>query len=196
MMYASTTCWVRLLVLSLVMREITSRVEFTNIKCSPVDKNFAEFEYCTLKSINRTYKYISEKIKLYKIPLTKMKVNFGLYKRFSGYKPFLYNQTIDGCYFLNHQKSNPVAKFFFDIIKGNTNVNHSCPYNHDIIADKLSTEVVNHHLTKVLPYPDGDYMLESHWVLNDKLSALISLLVSFVIINQIKSPGQLIKLSI
>ncbi|KAH8353626.1 hypothetical protein KR084_012258, partial [Drosophila pseudotakahashii] len=154
------------------------RVEFTNIKCTPVDKDFAEFEYCTLKSINRTYKYISGKMKLYKSPITKIKVNFGLYKRFNGYKPFLYNQTVDACYFLNHQKSNPVAQFFFDIIKESTNLNHSCPYNHDIVVEKLSTEIINHHITKVLSYPDGDYMIETHWVLNEKLSAIIQLYLS------------------
>nr|XP_036671139.1 uncharacterized protein LOC108016521 isoform X2 [Drosophila suzukii] len=105
-------------------------------------------------------------------------VNFGLFKRFNGYKPFLYNQTIDACYFINHQKSNPVAKYFFDIIRGITNLNHSCPYNHDILVDRLSTEIVNHHLTKVLPYPDGDYMLETRWILNDIPSAVTQVYLS------------------
>nr|XP_017006249.2 uncharacterized protein LOC108063612 [Drosophila takahashii] len=178
MMHSSPNFCFRLLVLSLILKEITSRVEFTNIKCTHVDKDFAEFEYCTLKSINRTYKYISGKMKLYNIPITKIKVHFGLYKRFNGYKPFLYNQTVDVCYFLNHQKSNPVAKFFFDIVKENANVNHSCPYNHDIVVEKLSTEIINHHVTKVLSYPDGDYMTETHWVLNDKLAAVIKLYLS------------------
>ncbi|XP_037708225.1 uncharacterized protein LOC119546175 [Drosophila subpulchrella] len=177
-MYVKPTFFFRLLVLSLIMEEITSRVEFTNLKCMPVDKDIAEFDYCTLKAINRTYKYVSGKLKLYKIPITKVKVNFGLFKRFNGYKPFLYNQTIDACYFLNHQKSNPVAKYFYDIIRGITNVNHSCPYNHDIVVDRLSTEIVNHHLTKVLAYPDGDYMLESRWILNDIPSAVIQVYVS------------------
>jgi len=40
-----------------------------------VDKDMAEIEYCTLKAVNRTYKYISGKLKLYKIPITKIKVH-------------------------------------------------------------------------------------------------------------------------
>jgi len=70
-------------------------------------------------------------LKRYIIPkkMLSFQVNFGLFKRFNGYRPFLYNQTIDACYFINHQKSNPVAKYFFDIIRGITNLNHSCPYN-------------------------------------------------------------------
>ncbi|XP_016961661.1 uncharacterized protein LOC108032360 [Drosophila biarmipes] len=180
MMYAKPTFYFRLLVLSLIINEIIARVEFTNIKCMTLDKDFAEFEYCTLKAINRTYKYASGKFKLFKLPITKAKVNFGLFKRYNGYKPFLYNQTIDVCYFFNHQKSNPVAKYLFDIIRGTTNVNHSCPYNHDIIVDKISTEVVNHHTTRVLSVPDGDYMLETRWILNDKPSAVIQIYLTLV----------------
>ncbi|XP_016961662.1 uncharacterized protein LOC108032361 [Drosophila biarmipes] len=178
MTHAKPTFCLRLLVLFVIMKEITSRVEFTNIKCRSLDKDMAEFEYCTLKAINRTYKYTSGKLKLYKIPINKIKVNFGLFKRFNGYKPFLYNQTVDACYFLNHQKSNPVAKYFFDIVRGITNVNHSCPFNHDIVVERLSTEIVNHHLTKVLAYPDGDYMLETRWIFNDKPSGVIQVYVT------------------
>ncbi|KAH8353627.1 hypothetical protein KR084_012259, partial [Drosophila pseudotakahashii] len=155
----------------------TSRVEFTNIKCMTTDKNFTEFEYCILKAKNRTYKYISGKIKLYDI-INTVKVNFGLYKRFNGYKPFLYNQTLDACYFINHQKGNPVAKYLYEIVKGNTNINHTCPYNHDVFVEKLSTEIINHHITKVLPFPEGDYMFNTHWILNGKLSAKVQVYVS------------------
>ncbi|XP_017120608.1 uncharacterized protein LOC108141650 [Drosophila elegans] len=167
-----------LLVLSLIIKEIISRVEFTNLKCKTMHKDILEFEYCTLKSINRTYKYVSGKVNLYKIPITKAKVNFGLYKRLNGYKPFLYNKTVDACYFFKHQKSNPVAKYFYDFVKGVSNLNHSCPYDHDIIVDKLSTESMNYHLTKTLSYPEGDYLLESHWILNEIPSAVVQLYLS------------------
>ncbi|XP_016977667.1 uncharacterized protein LOC108043465 [Drosophila rhopaloa] len=177
-MFAKLTFLFRLLMLSLIIEEITSRVEITNLKCKTVNKDLAEFEYCSIKAINRTYKYVSGKFKHYKLPIKRIKVNFGLYKRFNGYKPFLYNQTVDACLFLKNQKSNPVAKYFYDFLKGVSNLNHTCPYNHDVVIEKLSTDIMNYHLTKVLAYPEGDYLLETHWTLNDIRSAVIQLYVS------------------
>jgi len=49
-------------------------VEFTNVQCETLDKDFSLFEYCYLKSVNRSYKYVSLKVKLLKIPVTKIKV--------------------------------------------------------------------------------------------------------------------------
>ncbi|EDV58362.1 uncharacterized protein LOC6541136 [Drosophila erecta] len=178
MMYAKPTLLIWFLVLMFLIKEVRPRVEFTNLKCTSVDEDFAEFSQCTLKSINRTYKYVSVRVKLYKLPITKARVNFGLYKRFNGYKPFLYNQTVDGCRFFNRQKANPVAKYFFDMIKDASNLNHSCPYNHDLIVEKVSIDTVDHHVTNILPYPKGDYMLETQWMLNDKFAGEIQVYLS------------------
>ncbi|XP_017055825.2 uncharacterized protein LOC108097816, partial [Drosophila ficusphila] len=152
--------------------KISSRVEFTNLKCTSMDKEFAGIGECLLKSINRTYKYISLRLNLYKTPITKIKINYGMYKRLSGYKPFLYNQSVDACRFIDNQKSNPVAKYLYGFIERFSNLNHSCPYNHDLILDKLSAESANYRFTEVLPFPEGDYMIEGHWILNGKFCAL------------------------
>jgi len=54
--------------------QIMSKVEFTNLECITHDPDFADFDYCLLKSVNRTYKYLSLKVKLLKKPVTKIKV--------------------------------------------------------------------------------------------------------------------------
>ncbi|KAH8232485.1 hypothetical protein KR032_008077, partial [Drosophila birchii] len=144
--------------------KITSKVEFTNIKCTSLDMEFDDFEYCRIKSVNRTYKYISLKVKLYKIPVNNVKVNYALLKRFSGYKPFLYNITVDACKVLKHPKSNPIFGFFHSLFSSYSNMNHTCPYNHDLIIDRLSISFMNHHLTQVLPFPLGDYLFQSNWI--------------------------------
>nr|NP_001027139.1 uncharacterized protein Dmel_CG33912 [Drosophila melanogaster]AAZ66070.1 uncharacterized protein Dmel_CG33912 [Drosophila melanogaster] len=129
--------------------EVYSLVEFANVQCESLDKDFALIEYCYLKSVNRSYKYVSIKVNLLKLPISKVKIRFGLYKRFTGYKPFLYNATLDACKFLKSPNSNPVALFF--II-------------HDIVLDKMSYHSVNNKLTKILPFPEGHYMIEIHWI--------------------------------
>ncbi|XP_044251929.1 uncharacterized protein [Drosophila takahashii] len=136
------------------------------------------FEYCRLKSVNRTYKYFSLKANLYQIPVTKVTVNPALYKRFSGYRPFLYNITIDACKFLANPRTNPVIGYLHDFISGRSNINHSCPYDHDIVLDRITTDFTNHRLTKILPFPEGDYMVKVRWMAYDMTRAVFQLYFS------------------
>ncbi|KRK01150.1 uncharacterized protein LOC26536007 isoform X2 [Drosophila yakuba] len=132
--------------------EVYSLVEFTNVQCESLDKDFALFEYCFLKSVNRSYKYVSVKVKLLKLPITKIKVQFALYKRANGYLPFLYNMTVDACRFLKTPNPNPIALYFFQ---------------HDVVLDKMPYHSINTKVTKILPFPEGKYMLEGHWIAYD-----------------------------
>ncbi|KAH8355584.1 hypothetical protein KR200_010465, partial [Drosophila serrata] len=148
----------------LIPLKADSRFEFTNINCTSYEKQIIDFEYCYLKSINRTYKYLSGKIKLYEVPLSNIKVNFILWKRFNGYKPFLYNITLDLCKFLVTPKSSPVANFIYESFVEYSNMNHSCPFKNDLILDKLPVEFLNHRVTKILPLPEGDYLFKFRWI--------------------------------
>nr|XP_017004648.1 uncharacterized protein LOC108062462 [Drosophila takahashii] len=145
-----------------VVLQTSSKWEFTNCKCNSTDISFGDFAYCYLKSVNRTYKYLSAKYLLKKIA-TDVKVNLILYKRFNGYKPFLYNVTADACKFLKSPNSYPVQKYFYTFITSCSNLNHSCPYDHDIIFDKITADIVNQQVTKILPFPKGDYLLEINY---------------------------------
>ncbi|EDV49303.2 uncharacterized protein Dere_GG17091 [Drosophila erecta] len=109
-----------------------SGFESTNVKCTSHDESYATFEYCFLKAINRTYKYVSIKVKLHQVP-----VNFALYERLNGYKPFLYNVTVDACNYLLKPKGNPVVTFIFGLFAPYSNMNHSCPFNVSIYREFL-----------------------------------------------------------
>lgn len=76
------------------------------------------------------------KLTIYKKPIKNLKVNFALYQRANGYKPFLYNVSLDFCRFIKNQKSNPVTQYFYGFIKDVANVNHSCPYNVCIVCEQ------------------------------------------------------------
>ncbi|XP_034665150.1 uncharacterized protein LOC117899325 [Drosophila subobscura] len=172
-MCAKRNCLLLFMVILHLVLEISSKWEFTNFKCTSLDKEFTEFEYCYIKSINRTYKYLSFRANLLKTPVTKIKLNFSLFKRFSGYRPFLYNMTVDSCRFLAKQKSYPVAAFFYNLFKDSSNMNHTCPYDHDLILDQLTATFLNHQFTKVLPFPEGDYLMETTWIAYDISRAVI-----------------------
>ncbi|XP_023032268.1 uncharacterized protein LOC111518785 [Drosophila willistoni] len=142
---------------------ITSRVELTNLKCIPLDEKFAAFDYCRIKSVNRSFKYISLKVKLFEVPITNITVNVSCLKKLNGYKPFLYNVTFDACKFLSSKNKNPLIKYFYSFISEHSNMNHSCPYSHDLLVDKVSIGLLNHQLTEVLPVPEGDYAVYTSW---------------------------------
>ncbi|XP_037716808.1 uncharacterized protein LOC119551506 [Drosophila subpulchrella] len=163
----------QLIAILFLVAEITSKFEFTNVKCTSLDKEFGDFEHCYLKSVNRSYKYVSVKYKLLKSPVTKIKVNMAMFKRFNGYRPFMYNITVDACRFLKNRKSSPVINFWFNVIENYSNFNHYCPYNHDLLLEKLPVETVNFQVTDVLPFPEGDYLIETNWIAYDIKRAVL-----------------------
>jgi len=58
-----------------------------------------------------------------------------MFKRFNGYRPFMYNVTVDACRFLKNRKSSPVINFWLNVIENYTNFNHHCPFNVSIFPD-------------------------------------------------------------
>nr|XP_036668607.1 uncharacterized protein LOC108013366 isoform X2 [Drosophila suzukii] len=138
--------------------------EFTNIKCTSADVKFVNYEVCRLKSVNRTYKYVSVKSRLFKLPITNATINISVFKRLNGYKPFLYNVSVDACRFLQVQKSNSVVKYLFNLFLTHSNVkNPNCPFNAYVTVDKLTTNFLNNQFTNVLPVPEGDYLFVFKW---------------------------------
>ncbi|XP_044314482.1 uncharacterized protein LOC123037502 [Drosophila rhopaloa] len=170
-MCSNVNNFVRLVVILCLVLEISTKFEWTNIKCSTLDNSFCTIEYCYIKPINRTYKYVSLKVNLLKTPVTK--INFAVYKWANGYLPFLYNLTVDSCRFLKNTDANPIAKFFYELIKSHSNMNHTCPYDHDVIIDKLSTDFLSNQFTNVLPVPEGKYMVKSNVFAYDILRARV-----------------------
>ncbi|XP_068140482.1 uncharacterized protein [Drosophila tropicalis] len=143
--------------------DITSRIELTNLKCVSLDKNFADFEYCRIKSINRSFKYVSVRVKLFQVPVSNVTINLATYKRYNGYKPTLYNFTADACKFMSSKSKNPLYNYFYGFITGYTNMNHTCPYDHDLIVEKVAIGYINHLVVDVLPIPPGDHAVYTTW---------------------------------
>ncbi|KAH8234373.1 hypothetical protein KR038_008734, partial [Drosophila bunnanda] len=154
--------------------KVDSKFEFTNLKCTSFNESALKIEKCFLKSINRTYKYASFQSKFQPLPVTNVtvgnilhfakilmllyilsQIHVQVFKRLNGYKPFLFNFTVDACLFLKG-KRNKVTQFFYDLVAPYSNISHPCPYN-----AKLPITYVNHILDTVLPVPDGFYLIQS-----------------------------------
>ncbi|XP_043641098.1 uncharacterized protein LOC122611824 [Drosophila teissieri] len=94
-------------------------------------------------------------------------VNVAFFKRYSNYRRFMYNVTVDFCRFLKNPSSSPFVNFWYRIGVNHSNINHTCPYNHDLRIEKLPVEVVNYQVTEVLPLPEGDYLIKTTWLAYD-----------------------------
>ncbi|KAH8382641.1 hypothetical protein KR009_004594, partial [Drosophila setifemur] len=159
------------------------KFEFTNIKCASMDKSFSEFEYCFIKSVNRSYKYISMRANLHRKPIAEASASLYILRRFKTYTPITMNVTFDICKYMATKKNsgNPMLVLFEETIKIYSNANHKCPFDvsckflyiydyllytfqHDIIIDKLPTHYLDQHFTRVLPFPPGDYAFYSSWI--------------------------------
>ncbi|KAH8401812.1 hypothetical protein KR009_008047 [Drosophila setifemur] len=131
-------------------------VRLTNIKCVSMDKTFLMFPTCQLKVLGRGIIAANVYGKLLKVPINKMTIRFNVHRKLSGYHPFLFNVSLELCGFLKHP--NPMHVFYYvhRAFLPNSNVNHTCPYNHDFFVKNLT---LKDSMFAKVPLPKGNYML-------------------------------------
>ncbi|XP_033240207.1 uncharacterized protein [Drosophila pseudoobscura] len=141
-----------------------AHVTFTNLKCEMADRTFGDV-MCRIKAVNRTHKYMELRAQLFKLPVENITVNLKLMRYNHGYKVFFIDVNVDACKFLANPR-NPIVRSFYNIFKKNSNANHTCPYNHDVIVDKLFTGNLEADFAKYVPMVNGDYAFFTEWSTN------------------------------
>ncbi|XP_037823176.1 uncharacterized protein LOC119611597 [Lucilia sericata] len=130
--------------------------KFTNVKCLEYDKPFATIPICKLKIVQRGVVAFDLHVKLHQVPVNNVSVNAELLKKANGYRPFLYNVSADFCQLMRNGKKFPFLNIFILLLAKDSNINHTCPYDHDIIVRRL---VLRDDMFAVMPLPNGDYLL-------------------------------------
>ncbi|XP_037718574.1 uncharacterized protein LOC119552808 [Drosophila subpulchrella] len=148
--------------------------KFTNVNCGSYNKTWIRINHCRLKAINR-HKTVFNFNATFLHPTRDIIVHYQLFKRASGYKPWLFNVRIDGCKYLR-RPYNAIAIFLFSIYKDFSNINHTCPLYGDIVIKDmyLSTDVMR------LPLPTGDYLLAVDWIFYGKPQLATNVSFQFV----------------
>ncbi|CAD7006275.1 unnamed protein product [Ceratitis capitata] len=145
-----------LLVFHLHTIQCVSRIKFTNLQCVALDKPFADFAYCKLKALARDKVALSLRVKLFQVPVNNVSLNVESFKKYNGYRPYLVNVTTNFCDFLRHKKRLAFLDIIFQFLEKYSNINHTCPFDHDIIVDKL---ILMPKYFSMLPVPAGEYRL-------------------------------------
>ncbi|KAI8119160.1 hypothetical protein CVS40_9454 [Lucilia cuprina] len=87
-----------------------------------------------------------------------MSINLKLIKRGDVTAKPIYQYRVDLCEFLRNKRRNPVAEIFYNMFGFTkySNMNHSCPYDHDLILDRcrLDTKLLN-----LLSMAQGEYTI-------------------------------------
>lgn len=100
--------------------------KFTNAVCESYNKSWFVIHQCRLRAVNRnknTFNFNGTIVH----PAHKINIHMQILKKANGYKPWLFNETIDACRFLKTSYS-PFAKLVFNLFKDFSNINHTCPY--------------------------------------------------------------------
>ncbi|XP_020817019.1 uncharacterized protein LOC110190738 [Drosophila serrata] len=150
-----------------------SHVAFTNLKCNSYNPEYLVFPTCQIKAVNRTHKYISIYSEFFELPISTAWVSLKLLRFDNGYKPFFFDISYDGCKFLKDRTKNPLANLFYKTIANNTNLNHTCPYTHNVILEKLWTGNLEKDFGHYVPLPNGDYAIYTEWTIDGALRASI-----------------------
>ncbi|XP_062137206.1 uncharacterized protein LOC133846318 [Drosophila sulfurigaster albostrigata] len=102
-------------------------------------------------------------------PVTNCWIEFQMFKRENGYKPWLMKSSWDACRFLK-KAYNPFAIIIYRQFKDFSNLNHSCPYVGDVILEGfyLQPELLG------LVLPTGDYLATTTWFIDKKKLLMIN----------------------
>ncbi|XP_017473404.1 PREDICTED: uncharacterized protein LOC108364296 [Rhagoletis zephyria] len=131
-------------------------IKLTNAICKSFDEKFAIFKSCRLYVYRRREISFTMHVRLFQTPVRNISVNLSLWRKANTFQPFLYNVTVDFCKFLKRRYSPPL-RIVYEALFKTSNINHTCPFDHDIILDRF---VPNDGMFRLLPLPGGQYMFK------------------------------------
>ncbi|KAH8380225.1 hypothetical protein KR009_009570 [Drosophila setifemur] len=137
---------------------VESVVRIQNATCESLNTSYVDFTQCEIKVLKKGVTAFYMVAKLHQLPVNSVEINMCLYKKYSVYRPFLFNQTVDYCSYMQNPQAHPMIYSMHQTIFPYSNMNHSCPYDHDLIIDGF----INHENDfKSMPLPNGDYMVKT-----------------------------------
>ncbi|XP_054742575.1 uncharacterized protein LOC129247467 [Anastrepha obliqua] len=154
---------------------IAARASLTNIQCTSFNKSFLNFPECRLRLVQRNLNEITIRVKLSE-PLEDVTVHLQLMKKSNGYHPYLVDTKFDACKFMS-TKNNPLINYLYDFVRPYTNINHSCPYEHELILKNLRID--QSLLNAATMLPTGDYAFYTTYTVNNIKRAFLQLYVKY-----------------
>jgi len=112
----------------------------TNVMCGSYNKSWVIINQCRLKAIGR-HKIVFNFNATFIYPTTDISVRYQLFKRESGYKPWLVNVNIDACQFLR-RPYDAIGVMIYKFYSEFSNINHTCPIYVSCTLSILNPKVI------------------------------------------------------
>ncbi|EDW69628.2 uncharacterized protein Dvir_GJ12014 [Drosophila virilis] len=166
--------WVTFTLLFLATEGLAASVtRFTNIECKMLVPAYATYQQCDLKILGRGVVGLNVHAKLNQGPFNNAKVNLSFWRKYSGYRPYIFNTTFDFCKFMEKtSRKLSFEKIFLDALIENSNINHTCPYKDALIVNNL---VFKSEFVRFLPLPTGQYKIQLMAATNKEWKTVVSL---------------------
>nr|XP_016927490.1 uncharacterized protein LOC108008212 [Drosophila suzukii] len=147
-------------------------VKMTNAVCKSYNKSWVAVHYCRLKAYSRNKTSLNINATFME-PAYHITLNLKMLKKASGYKPFLFDYTIDACEFMR-RRNQPFAKIIWNMIKDVSTINHTCPYmGLQMLSDFYSIQFP-------VQLPTGEYLLLLDWHFDGKPQFATNVYFTFV----------------
>ncbi|KAH8343980.1 hypothetical protein KR084_003089, partial [Drosophila pseudotakahashii] len=100
--------------------------KFTNFACESYNTSWYVFHNCRLKAVARDKVLLNMNGTILH-PAYDIHIQYQIFKRANGYKPWMFNNKLDACRYLRHPYD-PVLAIVYGLFKDFSNINHTCPY--------------------------------------------------------------------
>ncbi|XP_075167428.1 uncharacterized protein LOC142239526 [Haematobia irritans] len=134
-----------------------------NITCISHDLNFTEFRDCSLTLNNKKVPILNLTAKLLQLPVRDCLVHLEIVSvGQSNNQLRIYQGDWDACAFLQNRQRFKFLEMIHETIFAYTNINHTCPYNHDLKITNFPAG----KLRAPLPVPIGIYKLITQYTID------------------------------
>ncbi|XP_073813068.1 uncharacterized protein [Musca autumnalis] len=153
-------------------------LRLTNLRCTSKNESLGKFKVCSLKAVKRDVVEINVNFQLLKRPVNQADFLLRMRRRGDIGGKALYEYNVDICEFLSRNRRKPLANLFYNFfeLQRTSNLNHSCPFDHDIIVKGCR---VNSKLIEVLPIDSGEYIVWTSWNIFGRPIAEVEILLKF-----------------
>ncbi|XP_061388675.1 uncharacterized protein LOC133323787 [Musca vetustissima] len=147
-------------------------INLTKTECKVIDSNLVNIKVCGVERKNSSEPVINIHVQLLK-RINSIVINAKLYRKIGKkVQPFLYNDVIDFCNIRSKTLRGNFWSTYYDKFSKFTNMNHSCPYEDDIIVRNMTFD---DETFQIFPMPKGKYMIEWIYVMNGNRACQIQM---------------------
>ncbi|XP_070136796.1 uncharacterized protein [Drosophila bipectinata] len=137
--------------------------KFTNFVCGTYNESWFVFTNCRLKAVGRD-KVVFNMNGIILQPAYRIRLYYQIFKKASGYKPWVVNGSLDACRFVRN-RYDAFGRVIYGLFKEFSNMNHTCPY----MGQQILKNFYLRYDRLLLPFPSGDYLLALRWHFDEKL---------------------------